>query len=451
MNQTPPILTLKPSQVDPGWRAREVVGDEINQLASSIAREGQASPILVSKKGRRYELIAGNRRLTACKQLGTGVLAIVRGTADTEEAVRVQLAENCQREGFDALEAGEGLVKWKGEFEKKHPEVKHGGPRGNQHTGGKSQKSQLGRFTVEAARVFGCSESKIRELIAVGSLPKKAKAAAKKAGSRRARNKEVRELIKQVRMDRRHARLEKLAAEAVEGKPEPSGEGRVKLIHADNLKFFGSPAGGEGSFDICMTDPPYGQRKSLIAHLNRGDISTDFGSWDQLDVGWVVHLDQAMAPNAQLLICCPDVAIGEYKHALEALGWTWRGVINWHKTNPGTVSRPVYLQSMEYICWATRGTYHFEPFANCGAVEAHNYVEGPICGGNERLNHPTQKPEWLIEQLLNRHAHDLSNVLDPFAGVGTVAAVCKRLALQNTSIEMDSDYVGQAILRLKAA
>ncbi len=71
-----------------------------------------------------------------------------------------------------------------------------------------------------------------------------------------------------------------------------------------------------------------------------------------------------------------------------------------------------------------------------------------MCGGKERLDHPTQKPEWLIERLLDRHALLGMSVLDPFAGVGTVSLCCKRRGLSSAAIEIDPHYFDQARARL---
>jgi len=135
----------------------------------------------------------------------------------------------------------------------------------------------------------------------------------------------------------------------------------------------------------------------------------------------------------------------------EAAGLTYRGCIIWHKTNPGTVHRPVYLSSVEAIVWATRGNqYYFTPWENAGAEEVHNVRTGGICQGEERVDHPTQKPEWLVEDLLRRHGHAHSRVLDPFCGVGTTLVVCKRMGLAAVGIEKDPKFVELARLKLAA-
>lgn len=52
-----------------------------------------------------------------------------------------------------------------------------------------------------------------------------------------------------------------------------------------------------------------------------------------------------------------------------------------------------------------------------------------------------QKPEKLIERLVLASSSEGDTVLDPFAGVGTVAAVCARLSRDFYAFELDSGFV----------
>ena len=447
------ILFLDPEQVELGWRAREV-GD-VNGLASSISREGQVQPITVTSVDGNgsYRLVAGARRLAACQQMGFRVAAVVAKKMSEHRETRMQIAENAQREDFDALELGEGLKRWKALYEHEHPETVHG------VTGRKGKESMVDssrepapRFTLEAARLLGCSEGKIKEYLAMASLPKRIKEKAQKASTRRERNQAVREAVRQVRVAKKKQRLEEQAAKAQDKAGEPVEGARVVLKMQDNLAYFeeATAEDAEIEFDLILTDPPYGQRQSLIQHITRTAIDTDFGNWDRLEVSWVARAAPLLADGGQMIVFCPMEAVGEYKFVMEQVGLIYRGALVWRKTNPGTMYRPGYLSSLECVVWATKGNgFYFKPHENAGSTDAQNWIEGPICGGNERLDHPTQKPEWLIRRLLERHAHDNARVLDPFAGVGTVPAVCKIMELACVGIEREAEYVHQAALRLK--
>ena len=54
--------------------------------------------------------------------------------------------------------------------------------------------------------------------------------------------------------------------------------------------------------------------------------------------------------------------------------------------------------------------------------------------------HTWKKPESLIERLLRNHYPKSGVVYDPFAGSGTVDAVCKRLGIRSFSVEIDERY-----------
>jgi ParB family chromosome partitioning protein len=71
----------------------------IEDLARSIERQGLLSPITVFQKpGGCFSLIAGQRRLLACKQLGrTTIPAIVRDSVSEADATAISLVENVHR------------------------------------------------------------------------------------------------------------------------------------------------------------------------------------------------------------------------------------------------------------------------------------------------------------------------------------------------------------------
>ena len=71
----------------------------IDDLANSISRQGLLSPITVLKKpDGLYSLIAGQRRLIACRQLGwASISAIVRSEITEADATAISLVENVHR------------------------------------------------------------------------------------------------------------------------------------------------------------------------------------------------------------------------------------------------------------------------------------------------------------------------------------------------------------------
>jgi len=85
--------------------------DALKELAASIQREGLIEPIVVRRKGGRYEIIAGERRFRAVRdftEMKTIPAQIVKAT--DLEARRMSAAENLQREDLSAIETIEGTV-----------------------------------------------------------------------------------------------------------------------------------------------------------------------------------------------------------------------------------------------------------------------------------------------------------------------------------------------------
>lgn len=440
------LVKLDPSKVSVGWRARTDLGD-VDRLASSIAQLGQISPIAVANgtDDGTYNLISGLRRLRACEILGSPVWAVVMEPGRDLDQLDAQLFENWRRKELDVYEVGQGLARRRELYEAIYPE--------SATEPGKKKKRGKGlpeRFAVVAARELGVAEPKIWELMSLCKIPREARERIESATTTRERNRLAICELRRIRKEKKLARLEERAQKAQAQVVMPGCEGNVSLHLKDNATFFAEAE--PGSFDLILTDPPYDtERKSLISHVSRGDISADFGAWDKLDIGWVLKAAPLLSDGGQALVFCPLEAVGDYRTVFESIGLIYRGAILWHRTNPGTAHRPTYLSATEAIVWATRGHgYVFQPWDNAGAREVHNLIEGPNCSNSERLDHPTQKPEWLIDRLLKRHTHRASRVLDPFAGVGTTLVCAKRLGLSAVGIEQDPDYCGQAVIRIRA-
>ncbi len=85
--------------------------------------------------------------------------------------------------------------------------------------------------------------------------------------------------------------------------------------------------------------------------------------------------------------------------------------------------------------------------ANPGDVWEFSHVH--YCNGN-RQNHPTQKPEGLIERMVLASSNIGDYVLDPFSGSGTTLRVCQQLNRHCIGIEINPGYVEMTKQRLQA-
>lgn len=76
--------------------------------------------------------------------------------------------------------------------------------------------------------------------------------------------------------------------------------------------------------------------------------------------------------------------------------------------------------------------------ANPGDVWEFSHIH--YCQEN-RQNHPTQKPEGLLERMILASSNENDLVIDPFAGSGTTLRVCQQLNRNCLGIELNSNYV----------
>lgn len=83
--------------------------------------------------------------------------------------------------------------------------------------------------------------------------------------------------------------------------------------------------------------------------------------------------------------------------------------------------------------------------ANPGDVWKFSHVH--YCNEN-RQNHPTQKPEGLIERMVLASSNENDTILDPFFGSGTTLRVCQQLNRNCIGFELNPEYVAMTKERL---
>jgi ParB family chromosome partitioning protein len=96
-----PIDRLEPNPVQP----RTVLDPaRLAELAASIEESGIVQPILVRRKGGRYQIIAGERRWRAAQKLGLATVPVTIRDVPDDRLLELALVENIQREELSPLE-----------------------------------------------------------------------------------------------------------------------------------------------------------------------------------------------------------------------------------------------------------------------------------------------------------------------------------------------------------
>jgi len=103
-----PLASIRPSSTNP---RQNFDAAKLEELAASVKEHGVLQPVLVRADGKRYELVAGERRLRAAQMAGLEEIpAIVREYTDVQ-VLEIQVIENLQRDDLHPLEEADGYLK----------------------------------------------------------------------------------------------------------------------------------------------------------------------------------------------------------------------------------------------------------------------------------------------------------------------------------------------------
>lgn len=112
------VHELDPGLIDPNpHQPREHFDkDALLALSASIRVHGILQPLVVTKVGSRYELIAGERRLRAAKLAGLTQVPVIVRSFDEQQKLELALIENIQREELNVLEVATAYRKLVDQF-----------------------------------------------------------------------------------------------------------------------------------------------------------------------------------------------------------------------------------------------------------------------------------------------------------------------------------------------
>jgi ParB family chromosome partitioning protein len=88
----------------------------LNDLAESIKEHGIISPLIATRHGDRFELIAGERRLRSAKLIGLKTVPVIIREENEQKKLEVALIENLQRENLNPLETARAYKRLIDEF-----------------------------------------------------------------------------------------------------------------------------------------------------------------------------------------------------------------------------------------------------------------------------------------------------------------------------------------------
>ncbi len=188
------------------------------------------------------------------------------------------------------------------------------------------------------------------------------------------------------------------------------------------------------SFDLCLTDPPYGI--SMDKHAHKKGISCKANGFKpHLDTNWdnpitMQHFDGIYRVSKNQIIWGANY----YPQFLfPSMCW-----IFWNKMQPnfsfsdGEFAFTSFWKKARVFNWARGNESGFAP-----------------CGCDAPNQHPTQKPVKLFEWCLINYSKEGMSILDPFAGSGTTAIACIRTGRRYVMIEKEEKYCDIAARRIE--
>jgi site-specific DNA-methyltransferase (adenine-specific) len=234
--------------------------------------------------------------------------------------------------------------------------------------------------------------------------------------------------------------------------------------------------------DLVFADPPFNIGLSFDICKDRWKRE-EYLSWvDQ----WLSQIVRILKPNGSLWIMMGDDYVCDYKAKIDSLGLKLRNWIIWHYTL-GRPAKRRFAQShchiLYYVADLDNYTFNFDDvrIPSIGITYIKNPKNNPrgkvpndvwylhpnesnelfqpehdvwfyprVVGvSKERVDHPTQKPEALMERIIKVATNPGDLVVDPFAGSGITLAVASRLGRNYWGCEISPNYARIILERLR--
>ena len=107
------LASIVPSALQP---RKDFAREALQELIDSIQQHGIIQPLIVRQAGARFELIAGERRWRAAREIGLATVPAIIRSANDLEVLELSLIENLQRADLNPIEEAQGYARLADEF-----------------------------------------------------------------------------------------------------------------------------------------------------------------------------------------------------------------------------------------------------------------------------------------------------------------------------------------------
>ena len=242
-----------------------------------------------------------------------------------------------------------------------------------------------------------------------------------------------------------------------------------KLIKGDALKAL--KALPDNSVDLIFVDPPYNIGKNFNGYKDKWESDEKYLEWCY---EWIDLCIKKLNDNGSMYLMGATQFIPFFDLFLRQKMQILARIV-WHYDSSGVQAKNYYGSLYEPILFAVKNKENYVFNAHDILVEAktgakrklidyrkavptvYNSVKVP---GNvwyiprvrfrmpEYEEHPSQKPEALLNRIILASSNPGDVILDPFSGTFTTSAVAMKLNRKSIGIELDDDYFNNGIRRL---
>lgn len=227
------------------------------------------------------------------------------------------------------------------------------------------------------------------------------------------------------------------------------------------------------SVDLIFADEPYNIGKDFGNNYDSWDSTEDYINWNK---EWISEAMRILKDSGTIYIMTAtqfmpfiDVFMQSEYNVLSRIVWSYDSSGVQSKKMFGSLYEPILIGNKSSKNPFTFNSEDILVEAKTGAKrKLMDYRKNPPrpyntskVPGNvwtfsrvryrmkEYENHPTQKPEELLERVIKASSNTGDIIFDPFAGSFTTGAVARRLGRQNISIDMNEDYYKIGLRRLE--
>ena len=115
-----PLDDVVPSPLQP---RKEFQAEQLTELMESVRQHGIIQPLIVRQVNGKMELIAGERRWRASRELGLKEVPVIMREASDRDVLEMALIENLQREGLTAIEEASAYARLSKDFNMRQEDI----------------------------------------------------------------------------------------------------------------------------------------------------------------------------------------------------------------------------------------------------------------------------------------------------------------------------------------